>query len=78
MKSYCGECVDNDLWDWFASRFYYIAGDFNDQSTLRQTEGITRESWTRNTRLTGNYFFYLATAPDFFGPIRRKTGRQRA
>jgi glucose-6-phosphate 1-dehydrogenase len=30
IKSYCGECVDDSLWEWFSQRFYYFAGDFGD------------------------------------------------
>src|SRR5579872_264 len=30
VKAYCGECVDDDLWEWFSRRFYYFAADFND------------------------------------------------
>src|SRR5689334_23189113 len=29
IKTYCGECVSDDLWEWFARRFYYCTGDFN-------------------------------------------------
>src|SRR5207248_10906087 len=30
VQQYCGDCVDNDLWEWFVRRFYYLVGDFND------------------------------------------------
>src|SRR5437588_6823056 len=26
IKTYCGECVDSDVWGWFASRFFYRPG----------------------------------------------------
>src|SRR5215831_17180315 len=32
IKEYCGECVEDDLWEWFSRRFYYFTGDFNDAS----------------------------------------------
>ena len=65
--------VDPDLWHWFSRRIYYHAGDFADPNaytaladTLAQ---IDKEHGTR-----GNYFYYLATAPSFFGPIISKLG----
>ena len=33
VKEYCGECVDNDLWEWFMNRFYYLAGDVGSPGT---------------------------------------------
>jgi len=33
IKKYCGDCVDNDQrWQEFSRRFYYFAGDFNDDN----------------------------------------------
>src|ERR1700747_3481447 len=36
VKAYCGECVDNDLWDWFSRRFFYFTGDFNNDKLYPQ------------------------------------------
>src|SRR3984885_14184982 len=36
IKAYCGVCVDDDLWDWFARRFYYFTGAFNDEKLYPQ------------------------------------------
>src|SRR5438309_4001546 len=32
IKKYCGDCVDNAVWDWFSRRFYYLAGNFDDDA----------------------------------------------
>src|SRR5579883_316967 len=59
---------DAELWDAFVRRMHYLAGNFDNKDTyenLKQLLGkIDQESSTR-----GNYFYYLATAPDAFGEI---------
>ena len=59
---------DPELWDSFVRRMHYLAGNFDNKDTyenLKQLLGkIDQESSTR-----GNYFYYLATAPDAFGEI---------
>src|ERR1700677_4220269 len=65
--------IDPDLWHWFSSRIYYLSGDFSDpkvyQALSALLEQIDKEHGTR-----GNYFYYLATAPTFFGPIITQLG----
>ena len=65
--------VDPDLWHWFSRRIYYLSGDFADPNAYKQLSemltGIDKEHGTR-----GNYFYYLATAPGFFGPIVTQLG----
>lgn len=60
--------VDRDAWEWFLRRIYYVAGSFDDPAAyerLRETMAqADREHGTR-----GNYFYYLAVAPDYFGMI---------
>jgi glucose-6-phosphate 1-dehydrogenase len=68
IRHYAGSDVDSEIWDWFNQRLYYLTGEFNDNNVygqLRTTlEKLDKEHSTRR-----NYFFYLATAPIFFGPI---------
>src|ERR1051325_2140974 len=43
IKPYCGGGVDGDAGDWFASRFYYLAGDFNDKGLYAKLkESLTK------------------------------------
>jgi glucose-6-phosphate 1-dehydrogenase len=71
IKTYCGECVDNDVWAWFASRFYYLAGNFNDDGLYsRLKESLSKLDQEHSTHQ--NFFFYMAVAPSFFGPIVEK------
>jgi glucose-6-phosphate 1-dehydrogenase len=68
IKTYCGECVDSDVWDWFASRFYYLAGDFNDNGLYaRVKQTLTKLDQDHSTH--GNFFYYMAVSPNYFGPI---------
>src|SRR5947209_8558541 len=30
VRAYCGECIEDELWDSFVRRFYYFTGDFSD------------------------------------------------
>jgi glucose-6-phosphate 1-dehydrogenase len=71
VKEYCDECTQDDLWEWFQQRFYYFAGDFNDDKLYPQLKDyLVKVDQDHSTH--GNFFYYLATAPSFFGPIVEK------
>ncbi|HEY6339522.1 MAG TPA: glucose-6-phosphate dehydrogenase [Candidatus Sulfotelmatobacter sp.] len=71
VKEYCGDCIEPALWETFSRRFYYFAGDFTDDKLFPQIKDrlaqIDRDHSTHQ-----NFFYYLATAPRFFGPIVEK------
>jgi glucose-6-phosphate 1-dehydrogenase len=68
VRRYTGDNGDPDLIEWFTRHMYYVTGEFSDKNIYSQLksnlEKIDKEHSTH-----GNYFFYLATAPNFFGPI---------
>ena len=65
--------IDPDLWHWFSRRIYYLSGDFADPAAYKAlSELLTQIDKEHGTR--GNYFYYLATAPSFFGPIITQLG----
>jgi len=68
VRRYTGDSGDPDLIEWFTRHMYYVTGEFDDKNIYLQLksnlERIDKEHSTH-----GNYFFYLATAPNFFGPI---------
>ncbi|HUA14699.1 MAG TPA: glucose-6-phosphate dehydrogenase [Verrucomicrobiae bacterium] len=68
VRNYCGECVQDELWDWFVHRFSYLAGDFNDSKLYPQLKDLLTKIDQENSTHQ-NFFYYLATAPSFFGPI---------
>jgi glucose-6-phosphate 1-dehydrogenase len=68
VRQYTGNDGDPDLIEWFIRHTYYVTGEFEDKNIYPQLKShlakIDKEHSTH-----GNYFFYLATAPNFFGPI---------
>jgi glucose-6-phosphate 1-dehydrogenase len=67
------EEFDESSWQSFTSGLFYVNGDFSDTETFKRLEKKLAEvEETRGTR--GNRIFYLATAPEFFGPIAKKLG----
>jgi len=65
--------VDPKLWDWFDSRVYYVAGDFRDAKLFQELKE-TLAQVDKEQSTPGNYLFYLATAPSFFGEIVTQLG----
>jgi len=68
MKHYAGADIDADIAEWFLKRLYYITADFGDKNVYGQLKTFL-EKVDRDHSTHANYFFYLATAPSFFGPI---------
>src|SRR5262245_34082047 len=67
------EEFDESSWQSFASALFYVNGDFSDNETFERLR--SRLSEVEESRgIPGNRIFYLATAPDFFGPIAKKLG----
>ena len=65
---------DGSAYDWLRSRLFYERGDFGDLNTfLRLRDRLAAVDAESHT--DGNYLFYLATAPKFFGPIVQQLGR---
>src|ERR1700730_244003 len=68
LKEFSGEAIDADLQEWFQRHVYYLTGEFRDPSTYQQLKDLLQKV-DKDHASHGNYFYYLATAPDFFGPI---------
>ncbi|MEY2412420.1 MAG: glucose-6-phosphate 1-dehydrogenase, partial [Acidobacteriaceae bacterium] len=68
IKQFATGSLDPDLWEWFLRRLHYITGEFNDKELYPKIKdslaAVDKEHATH-----GNYFFYLATAADFFAAI---------
>src|SRR6201997_5345414 len=68
FKKFATGAIDSDLWEWFVRRVSYVNGDFNDPATYdRLKDALAKADHEHNSH--GNYFFYLATAPRFFGDV---------
>ncbi len=73
MREFATEDIQPEVWQWLEERLYYLSGDFGDQQTFaRLKEMMARIDSERNTE--GNYFFYLATAPDYFATVVKSLG----
>jgi glucose-6-phosphate 1-dehydrogenase len=71
VKEFCSDCIETDLWEWFEKRFYYFTGDFTDDKIYPGLKDFLAQ--VDKDHLTHqNVFYYLATAPSFFGPIVEK------
>src|ERR1700723_620560 len=76
VKEYCGDCVKDYLWETSTGRFYYFAGDFKGDTLYYKIKDrlaqIDRDHSTHQ-----NVFYYLATAPNYVGPIVEKLAATR-
>jgi glucose-6-phosphate 1-dehydrogenase len=71
VKEYCGDCINSETWENFSRRFYYFAGNFgDDQLYPKIKERLAQIDRDHSTHQ--NFFYYMATAPSFFGPIVEK------
>ncbi|HEX6895670.1 MAG TPA: glucose-6-phosphate dehydrogenase, partial [Bryobacteraceae bacterium] len=68
IQHYAGKDIDSKVWDWFTQRLYYMTGDFDDKNIYSKIK-TKLEALDKEHSTHGNYFFYLATAPNFFGSI---------
>lgn len=68
IKDYAGKDVDQKICDWFAQRLSYVTADFSDKNVYGKLKDYL-EKVNKDHSTHENYFFYLATSPDFFGPI---------
>jgi glucose-6-phosphate 1-dehydrogenase len=68
MKHYAGGDVDQDIVEWFCKRLYYLSGEFDDKKVYSQLKDFLQKV-DQDHATHSNFFFYLATAPSFFGPI---------
>ncbi len=74
IKEYATGPVDPDLWEAFVRRLYYVQGNFDDSTSYtRLQEALQKVDKDHSTH--GNFFFYLATAPEYFGPIVDQLGK---
>src|SRR5664279_3637283 len=73
IKQFATGALSDDLTEWFIRRLYYLPGEFGDaDSYIKLREALQQADKEHGTR--GNYFYYLATAPVFFGPIAQQLG----
>ncbi len=73
MDEFATEKVEAEVWDWLASRLFYLSGDFGDDETYAKLKKLIAKIDQEQTA-GHNCCFYLATAPQYFAPVVRKLG----
>ncbi len=73
LKTFATNGVDNDLKEWLLRRVYYVGGAFDDPQLYDRLGKLLTEV-DKNHNTHGNYFFYLATSPTYFGLISDHLG----
>lgn len=68
LDSFATASVEPELRDWLLQRVYYFGGSFQDQEIYNRLAQKLAEL-DKTNKTGGNYFFYLATSPAFFGDI---------
>jgi glucose-6-phosphate 1-dehydrogenase len=68
-----GGTLDPDLTEWFLRRMYYITAEFDDPNLYEQLK-VTLDKVDKEHSTHQNFFFYLATGPDYFGVIVEQLG----
>ncbi|HET9281825.1 MAG TPA: glucose-6-phosphate dehydrogenase [Candidatus Angelobacter sp.] len=74
LQSFSTSGVDPQLRDWMLKRVFYLGGDFKDPQLYAQLKQLLTEIEQKSVTVEGNYFFYLATSPTFFGDIVQQLG----
>ncbi|HYV30860.1 MAG TPA: glucose-6-phosphate dehydrogenase, partial [Candidatus Binatia bacterium] len=73
MRQFATVPVEPAGWQPLLSRIYYLVGDAQDKDTYVRLRELLEEV-DKNDRTRGNYLYYLATAPEFFGEVVRQLG----
>ncbi len=74
FKQFATGAIDAELWEGFVRRISYVSGNFDDPATYdKLKETLAKVDQEHNSH--GNYFFYLATAPNFFGDIVERVSK---
>jgi glucose-6-phosphate 1-dehydrogenase len=68
LDKFATSTVDPKLREWMMQRVYYVGGEFHDPELYKRVAQALAEV-DENCNTQGNYFFYLATSPTFFGNI---------
>jgi glucose-6-phosphate 1-dehydrogenase len=70
IEEFVPKPVDSAVLKWLSDRLHYVAGDASDGASYGRLGEAMAKLDKRGAG--GNNLFYLATAPEFFGPIARR------
>ncbi len=73
IEAFVPKPINPAVLSWLSERLHYMAGDASDHAMYgRLGEALAKLDAKRGAG--GNNLFYVATAPEFFGPIARRLG----
>jgi glucose-6-phosphate 1-dehydrogenase len=73
IKEYAKDDLDTNVLAWFEQRIHFVSGDFSDPDFYHRL-GAACAQTRADHEIDDSYFYYLATAPNFFGEIIRQLG----
>ena len=73
VREFATTSVEPQQWKRILSAIYYLSGDLQDPGTYKRLSELL-EKVDKDHGTQGNYFYYLATAPNFFGEVVRQLG----
>lgn len=76
LKQYADAPEKCDFCDWLLQRLYYISGDFHDAGAYAKLKDVLA-SVDKKHGTQENYFYYLATLPQFFAEIVKQLGNAK-
>jgi glucose-6-phosphate 1-dehydrogenase len=74
LDSFATDKLEPELRNWLLKRIYYVAGNFDAQDLYKDLSKRLAEL-DKQHNFGGNYFFYLATSPDYFCEITKQLGK---
>ena len=70
MDQFATDTFDPALGKWLVDRLYYSQVNFDDREAYKGLAALLGQL-DKDCKTGGNFFFYLATAPEFFGEVSR-------
>lgn len=67
--------IEKSILDWLTTRIYYTLGDFTNDAAYKELKK-TLDKVDAEHQTRGNYFYYMATPPQFFGEIVERLNKQ--
>jgi len=74
IETYVGDGFNQDVWNENVGKTYYMPGDFRNAESYQQLKTFLQHV-DQEQGTPGNYLFYLATPPSFFGVIATELGK---
>ena len=65
LREFVGRDADQEIVEWLTGRLYYVRSAFDNQPGYQELK-------TKLEGKPGNYLYYLATAPEFFGEVPKQ------